>query len=63
MAEVSREVVVMVESDKIGRRIPNLELPWARIQTLITDDALAPDARETILAKGVTLICAPFRHA
>jgi DeoR/GlpR family transcriptional regulator of sugar metabolism len=25
MAEVAREVVVMVESDKIGRRIPNLE--------------------------------------
>jgi DeoR/GlpR family transcriptional regulator of sugar metabolism len=63
MAEVSREVVVMVESDKIGRRIPNLELPWARIQTLITDDALAAEARETIQAKGVTLICAPFSHA
>ena len=63
MAEVSREVVVMVESDKIGRRIPNLELPWARIQTLITDDALAPEARETIRAKGVTLICAPFTHS
>lgn len=58
MAEVSREVVVMVESDKIGRRIPNLELPWERIQTLVTDDALALDAREHIQAKGVTLICA-----
>ena len=29
MAEVAREVIVMVESDKIGRRIPNLELPWS----------------------------------
>ncbi|OHC69124.1 MAG: XRE family transcriptional regulator [Rhodocyclales bacterium GWA2_65_20] len=62
MAEVSREVVVMVESDKIGRRIPNLELPWERIQTLVTDDALAPAARDMIQAKGVTLICAPFAH-
>ena len=59
MAEVAREVVVMVESDKIGRRIPNLELPWERIQTLVTDDALSPEARASIEAKGVTLICAP----
>ena len=27
-------------SDKIGRRIPNLELPWHTIHTLITDAAL-----------------------
>ncbi|ENY71331.1 DeoR/GlpR family DNA-binding transcription regulator [Aeromonas diversa] len=62
MAEVSREVIVMVESEKIGRRIPNLELPWGRIQTLVTDDALAPEAREKIQAQGVTLICAPLNH-
>ncbi|MEX5669537.1 XRE family transcriptional regulator, partial [Pseudomonas neuropathica] len=36
MAEVAREVVVMVEADKIGRKIPNLELPWSSIHTLIT---------------------------
>lgn len=60
MAEVSREVIVMVESEKIGRRIPNLELPWSRIQTLVTDDELAPAAREQIQAQGVTLICAPL---
>ncbi len=59
MAEVAREVIVMVESEKIGRRIPNLELPWERIHTLVTDDALAMEAREKIRAKGITLICAP----
>ncbi|WP_293761515.1 DeoR family transcriptional regulator [uncultured Aquitalea sp.] len=59
MAEVAREVIVMVESDKIGRRIPNLELPWDSIHTLVTDDALSDEARARILAKGVTLICAP----
>ncbi|OHX14863.1 DeoR/GlpR family DNA-binding transcription regulator [Chromobacterium sphagni] len=58
MAEVAREVIVMVESDKIGRRIPNLELPWDKIHTLVTDDGLAVAARESIQAKGVTLICA-----
>ena len=58
MAEVAREVVVMVESDKVGRKIPNLELPWSSIHTLITDDRLPQEAREHILARGVTLICA-----
>ncbi|TIC83386.1 DeoR/GlpR family DNA-binding transcription regulator [Crenobacter intestini] len=58
MAGVAREVVVMVESDKIGRRIPNLELPWTSIHTLVTDDALPPSARESIRAHGVTLVVA-----
>ena len=59
MAEVSREVIVMVESEKIGRKIPNLELPWSSIHTLVTDEGLASEAREQIQAQGVTLICAP----
>ncbi|MGL4932031.1 MAG: DeoR/GlpR family DNA-binding transcription regulator [Aeromonas sp.] len=60
MAEVSREVIVMVESEKIGRKIPNLELPWSSIQTVITDDGLANEAREHIQAQGIQLICAPL---
>jgi DeoR/GlpR family transcriptional regulator of sugar metabolism len=58
MAEVAREVVVMVEADKVGRKIPNLELPWGSIHTLITDDRLPLEAREQITARGITLICA-----
>ncbi|RMS71005.1 Transcriptional regulator of sugar metabolism, partial [Pseudomonas savastanoi] len=46
MAEVAREVVVMVEADKVGRKIPNLELPWSSIHTLITDDRLPSEARD-----------------
>lgn len=57
MAEVAREVVVMIESDKVGRRIPNLELPWGRFHTLITDERLATQAREQIQARGIRLIC------
>ncbi|MGL5812777.1 MAG: DeoR/GlpR family DNA-binding transcription regulator [Aeromonas sp.] len=59
MAEVSREVIVMVESEKIGRRIPNLELPWGSVHTLVTDEGLAPEAREQIQAQGIQLVCAP----
>jgi DeoR/GlpR family transcriptional regulator of sugar metabolism len=58
MADVAREVVVMVESDKIGRKIPNLELPWSGIHTLITDERLADEAREQLTARGIMLICA-----
>lgn len=58
MAEVAREVIVLVESDKIGRRIPNLELPWGRIHTLITDDRLQPQVAEQLRACGVELILA-----
>ncbi|TBU75439.1 DeoR/GlpR family DNA-binding transcription regulator [Phytopseudomonas daroniae] len=58
MAEVAREVIVMVESDKIGRRIPNLELPWSSVHTLITDERLTDEAREQLLARGIQLICA-----
>ncbi len=55
MAEVAREVVVMVESDKVGRRIPNLELPWSSVHTLITDDRLDAQAAEQIKARGINL--------
>ena len=57
MAEVAREVIVMVESDKVGRRIPNLELPWKDIHTLITDERLDEKARQQIKAHGVKLLC------
>ncbi|MDU9396205.1 DeoR/GlpR family DNA-binding transcription regulator [Pseudomonas sp. zfem003] len=59
MAEVAREVIVMAEADKVGRRIPNLELPWSSIHTLITDERLPQDARQKIEARGITLVCAP----
>lgn len=58
MAEVAREVIVMVESSKIGRRIPNLELPWSSINTLITDAQLDVAARQQIEAHGVRVLCA-----
>lgn len=57
MAEVSREVVVMVESSKVGRKIPNLELPWKNISTLITDDGLSDEAKQQIEQHGVQVIC------
>ncbi len=62
MAEVAREVVVMVESDKFGRRIPNLELPWSRVHTVITDARLPAVTRAQIEARGVKLVCATVEN-
>ncbi|KKA44584.1 MULTISPECIES: DeoR/GlpR family DNA-binding transcription regulator [unclassified Salinivibrio] len=58
MAEVAREVVVMIESEKIGRRIPNLELAWSSIDTLITDSSLDDDLKHAIEQTGIDVICA-----
>ncbi|WP_199610009.1 DeoR/GlpR family DNA-binding transcription regulator [Flocculibacter collagenilyticus] len=56
MAEVAREVVVMAESDKVGRKIHNLELPWSAISVLITDTALSDEATRIIEQQGVRVI-------
>src|SRR5690606_29172474 len=37
MAEVAREVIVMAEASKLGRKIHNLELPWSAVDILVTD--------------------------
>ncbi|REL28722.1 DeoR family transcriptional regulator [Thalassotalea euphylliae] len=58
MASVAREVIVMVESEKIGRRIPNLELDWPQVNTLITDKGLSVEMKQALTAKGVKVICA-----
>jgi len=57
MAEVSREVVVMVESQKIGRKMPNLELTWQQIDVLITDTGLSEQDKQAILAYSIEVIC------
>lgn len=56
MAEVSREVIVMAESEKIGRKIYNLELPWSVVDCLVTDNDIAADYRQRIEEQGVEVI-------
>lgn len=58
MAEVSREVVVMVESQKIGRKMPNLELNWQQIDVLITDHLLSEQDKVMIEQQNVEVIIA-----
>lgn len=56
MAEVSREVIVMIESEKIGRKIPNLELSWQHIDVLVSDAQLTDQQKLNIESKGVRVI-------
>ncbi|EGU29208.1 transcriptional regulator [Vibrio ichthyoenteri ATCC 700023] len=58
MAEVSREVIVMVESEKIGRKIPNLELSWDVIDILVTNKDLSLDDKQLIESHGIKVILA-----
>ncbi|MCI5764501.1 DeoR/GlpR family DNA-binding transcription regulator [Actinobacillus porcinus] len=58
MADVSREVIVMVESQKIGRKMPNLELNWQQIDVLITDDLLTEQDKAMIEQQNVEVIIA-----
>jgi DeoR/GlpR family transcriptional regulator of sugar metabolism len=56
MAEVAREVIVMLESDKLGRKIHNLELSWAMVKVLVTDDGLPEADAALIEQQGVRVI-------
>jgi DeoR/GlpR family transcriptional regulator of sugar metabolism len=56
MADVSREVIVMIESEKIGRKIPNLELAWQSVDVLVTDENLSDQQKLTIESKGVRVV-------
>lgn len=58
MASASREVIVLAESDKVGRRIPNLELPWSEVNVLISDEGLSPEQQQEIEQQGVRVILA-----
>ena len=56
MAQAAREVIVMATSDKAGRRIPNLELPWSQVTTLITDEGVSDGFRQQLEQQGVQVI-------
>lgn len=63
MAKVSRSVIVLTESSKFARKMPNLELAWERITQLITDNELTPELERLLTAKGVDLKCVNFNKA
>lgn len=62
MSEVSRQVIVMVESEKVGRKIPNVELSWKQVDILVTDEGLSSSVKKQISKQGVQVICASTKE-
>jgi DeoR/GlpR family transcriptional regulator of sugar metabolism len=58
MADVSRQVIVMAEAAKFGRRIPNVELPWEMIDILLTEKTPSAEQVRQIEANNVRVIIA-----
>lgn len=58
MAAVSNQVIVLAESEKLLRKIPNVELPWAEISVLVTDDQIPAACKQQIEQYGVDVLCA-----
>jgi DeoR/GlpR family transcriptional regulator of sugar metabolism len=58
MAQVSNQVIIMAESEKLQRKIPNVELPWSAISVLVTDEQIPASVKQQIEQQGVEVICA-----
>jgi DeoR/GlpR family transcriptional regulator of sugar metabolism len=58
MADVSREVIVLAEAEKINRKIHNVELPWNIVTTLVSDNSMTTEQRRRLEEKGVKVILA-----
>lgn len=56
MANVSREVNVMIESQKIGRKMPNIELDWRQINRIITDSQINNQIKKQLEQKGIEIL-------
>lgn len=58
MAQVSRQVIVMAESNKLDRKMHNIELSWDCVDTLITDDGLSEETAKNIEQANVEVVIA-----
>lgn len=58
MAQVSQQTIVLAESEKLERKIPNLELSWQQIDILITDDGIDKQNKSLIESHGVQVLVA-----
>ncbi|MDP8079403.1 DeoR/GlpR family DNA-binding transcription regulator [Phocoenobacter skyensis] len=58
MAEVSREVNVMIESQKMDRKMPNVELVWDQIDRVITDNQIDVQVKKELEQKGIEVLVA-----
>ncbi len=58
MSQVSARTVVLAESSKLDKKMPNIELAWSQISTFVTDNQINNDALHRIEQKGVNVLVA-----
>ena len=54
----ARKDLEKIESEKINRKIPNVEIPWKNIDILITDADLPDELKAKLLEQDVKLLIA-----
>ncbi|ANR80332.1 MULTISPECIES: DNA-binding transcriptional repressor [Kosakonia] len=62
MCNAAREVILMADSSKFGRKSPNVVCSLESVDKLITDSGIAADVRAALEAKGVEVIIAGEKH-
>lgn len=56
MCNAAREVILMADSSKFGRKSPNIVCGLERVNTLITDSGISDDFRRALEDKGIHVI-------
>lgn len=62
MASVSQQTIVLAESEKLERKIPNLELSWQQIDILVTDDDIDEQSKSLIESQQVQVLVAKIER-
>ncbi|MBE1286379.1 MAG: DeoR family transcriptional regulator [Alteromonadaceae bacterium] len=58
MSDVSEQTIVMAESDKLSKKMPNIELAWSQISHFVTDNQITEEAVTQIRAHDVHVLLA-----
>ncbi|MFU2080017.1 glucitol operon DNA-binding transcriptional repressor SrlR [Avibacterium endocarditidis] len=56
MTNAAREIIVLADSSKFGRRSPNIVCPLEKINVVITDSGLDPQTQQALIDKGINLV-------
>jgi len=58
MGEITREIIVVADSSKFGKRSLAYILPVSKIHTVITDDGLSKEDKTKLISQNIKLIIA-----
>ncbi|MEH2747452.1 glucitol operon DNA-binding transcriptional repressor SrlR, partial [Klebsiella pneumoniae] len=62
MCNAAREVILMADSSKFGRKSPNIVCGLERVDKLITDADIDPEFQRALEAKGIEVIITGEHH-